>query len=102
MPDEREFGHLIGRVDAIGAQIAEMRETNTAEHAAVIARLDRIDDHLSTKASKRWVREIDGRTDRLESKADEASGAAKLARVAQGAIAAVLAIAAFVLGRGGV
>jgi hypothetical protein len=40
-PDEREFppGSLIGRVDAMGEQIAEMRRSNTAEHGAVIARL---------------------------------------------------------------
>ena len=101
-PDEREFGRLIGRVDAIGEQIDAMRQSNTAEHAAVIARLDRLHDDLTGKASKTWVREIAQRTDDLERTRDEASGAAKLARVAQGAVAAVLAIAAFVLGRGGV
>lgn len=101
-PDEREFGVLIGRVDAIGEQITAMRQSNTAEHAAVIARLDRLHGDLNGKASKAWVKEIDHRTDSLEKTRDEASGAAKLARVAQGALAAILAIAAFVLGRGGV
>lgn len=101
-PSAKEFGVLIGRVDAIGEQIAEMRRTNTAEHAAVIAKLDGLRDGLDDKASKTWVREIDKRTDKLESIRDEGSGAAKLIRVTQGALVAGVAILAFVVGKGGV
>jgi hypothetical protein len=92
---------LIGRVDAIGEQIAEMRKSNSAEHAAVIRAVGEVRDALDSKASKSWVKDLDGRTDSLERTRDEQSGAAKLVRVAQGAIVAALAIAAFILGRGG-
>jgi len=100
-PTAKEFGILIGRVDAIGEQIAEMRQANTAEHAAVIARLDALRRDLDAKASGEWVREIDRRTDSLEKTRDEGSGVARLVLAAQGTVAAGTTVAAFLIGRGG-
>lgn len=101
-PSGREFGELVGEVRAIGRQLSKMEQTNSTEHASVIAAIGEVRRDLNTKASKTWVKEIDGRTDKLESIADEGSGAARLIRVTQGALVAVLAILAFFAGKGGI
>lgn len=101
-PSEKEFGELLGEVKAIGRQIAKMEQTNSTEHASVIAAVGEVRRDLNMKASKTWVKEIADRTDKLESIRDEGSGAAKLIRIAQGALVAGVVFAGFVLGKGGV
>jgi hypothetical protein len=100
-PDDREFGILIGKVEAIGEQIAEMRRSNTSEHAGVIQRLDALRADLDRKAGEDWVKEHEGRIDSLEKVADEGRGAAKAIRVAQGVGLFLLAALPFLIVKGG-
>lgn len=104
-PDDREFGILIGKVEAIGEQVAELRRTNSEEHAANGERLERLEssvrESLNQKASEAWVKEHETRIDSLEKTRDEGSGAARLVRFVQGGIAVGLAAAAFLAGKGG-
>lgn len=100
-PSGREFGEVASEVRAISNQLSEMQRRTSAEYASVMNSLREIRRDMNAKASKVWVREIDERTDKLKSIADEGSGAAKLARVAQGAIGAGIGILGYVIGQGG-
>jgi predicted phage tail protein len=100
-PSGKEFGELRGEVRSIGRHLAEMQERSSRDQTALLTAIDGLRRDINTKASKGWVKEIDERTDVLKSLADEGSGAAKLARVAQGAIGAGIGILGYVLGQGG-
>lgn len=52
-PGDREFGELIGKVDAIGAQLADMVRTNSAEHEANGRKLERIEARIDSLESTR-------------------------------------------------
>lgn len=100
-PGERELGELAGEMRAIGKQLAEMQQRTSADHAAVIGRLDALRVDLDRKASEDWVKEHEKRIDSLEKTRDEGSGAARLIDLAKGSVVLILAIGAFVAGKGG-
>jgi hypothetical protein len=98
--DDRELGIVIGKVEAIGEQLADMRRSNSAEHAAVIRRLEDVRAEVARKASDVRVDALEGRTDSLEKTRDEGSGAARAIRVAQGVGLFLLAALPFLLVKG--
>jgi hypothetical protein len=101
-PDDKEFGILIGKVEAISEQIAEMRRSNTAEHASVIGEIRQVRDELATKASETWVKEHETRIDSVESIIDEGKGAARLVRFVQGAMGAAVVVLGYIASTGGI
>jgi hypothetical protein len=99
---EREIGELIGKVDSIGEQIAEMQRRNSAEHESVIGAIRDVRVDLSTKASENWVKEHETRIDSLEAIRDEGKGAARLVRFVQGALGAAVVVLGYLATNGGV
>jgi hypothetical protein len=96
-PDDREFGILIGKVEAIGEAIAELRRTNTAEHAANGRRAERLESKVDEA-----LQGHEKRIDSLEKTRDEGSGAAKLIKLGQGAGVFVLMVLTYFASKGGV
>lgn len=96
-PDDREFGILIGKVDALSEQVAELRRTNSAEHAANGERLERLEASL-----REPLKDHENRIDSLEKTRDEGSGAAKLVKIGQGAATLGLMVLAYLAAKGGV
>lgn len=105
-PDEREFGILIGKVEGIGEQIAELRRVNTQEHAANAQRFERLEtsvhDALAEKADKIVVNKHSERLRSLETIRDEGKGAARLVRFVQGALGAAVVVLGYVASHGGI
>lgn len=99
---EREIGELIGKVDAIGEQIAEMQRRNSAEHESVIGALREVRVDIGTKASENWVKEHETRIDSLEAIRDEGKGAARLVRFVQGAMGAAVVVLGYLASTGGI
>ena|SRR4249919_2124046 len=99
---EREIGELIGKVDAIGEQIAEMQRRNSADHALVLGALREVRADISTKASENWVKEHETRIDSVESIIDEGKGAARLVRFIQGAMGAAVVVLGYIASTGGI
>ncbi len=100
---EREIGELIGKVEAIGEQLAGMQRRNSAEHASVIARLDGLQEGVDQKVDWRWMKEqkIPERLNSLETLRDEGKGAARLVRFVQGAMGAAVVILGYLASHGG-
>lgn|GEM_PF-5429184 len=96
-PDDREFGILIGKVDALTEQVAELRRTNSAEHAANGERLERLEASL-----REPLKDHEQRIDSLETTRDEGKGAARLVKVGQGAFALALVFLTYLATKGGV
>jgi hypothetical protein len=103
-PGERDFGILIGKVDALADQVAELKRTNTAEHKANGERLERLETgirvSLDSKASETWVKEHESRLTSLEGTRTKGEGAAHLVKGMQGLVFFLLALAGFLLTRG--
>jgi hypothetical protein len=99
---EREIGELIGKVDAIGEQIAEMQRRNSSEHEGVIGELRGVRAELATKASEEWVKQHEERIDSVESIIDEGKGAARLVRFVQGAMGAAVVVLGYLASTGGI
>lgn len=91
-PDERELGKLIATVEALGKSIEEMKRANADDHKEVVRALDEMRKEMAKKASEEWVREVEGRTDKLESRADKIAAIVGLAVVASAAVPGFLSL----------
>lgn len=74
MSDEREIGILIGKVEGVGEQIAELRRTNGEEHRHTAERFDKLEGLLTEKADAKAVTDHESRIDSLEGTRDRQSG----------------------------
>jgi hypothetical protein len=99
-PDEREFGILIGKVEGIGEQIADLRRTNSEEHRHTAERFDKLEGLLDGKADTATVGTHEQRIDSLERTRDRASGAVQFGGFVKGVAVFVLAAATFFIGGG--
>lgn len=99
-PDEREFGILIGKVEAIGEQIAEMRRSNSAEHAQVVTKLDEVRAEVATKATRERVKAVEVDVDDLKRTRDEGRGMGFAIKFGQGVLVLGLMVAGFFMGGG--
>ena len=97
-PDEREFGILIGKVEGIGDQIADLRRTNSEEHRHTAERFDKLEGLLDGKADTATVGTHERRIDSLERTRDRASGAFQFGSFLKGAALFGVTVAAFFIG----